>query len=131
MGRTADLLLQCIQMDELPPIPVLADYFGLFIPNWPHDLFEHPAESNQRISIIYGVYRGLWLLDVTADELDKHFRENTLDHLIHTTYQEKKHVLVERNYTIYLSKFYNTFCNKNIKIGNTYFTDWGDESESD
>jgi hypothetical protein len=121
--RTADLLYERIQMDELPPVSVLADYFGFF--NWPHDLFDNPDKSNQRISVLYGVYRGLWLLDITADELDNHFRDNKLDELIHTTYQQKQSVFLERRYTAYLS-YYKTFCDNNMSVGNTYYTNLGE-----
>ncbi len=98
MSKTIDDIVECCLAHVIPPIPVLADYFG-----W--DNLHNYIEDN--ICIILGLYikmLNIWYID--KDIIEKAFRNNELDNLIHDTY--KKHVK-----TVY----YKMFCDKNIKIG--------------
>ena len=98
MPKTIDTLEECCHADKMPPIPVLADYFGL-----------DNLSNEDNMIIILGIYiRMLNILDINKDIIENAFKNNELDKLIHETYN--KHGK---------TKYYEMFCNNNIKIGKT------------
>ena len=96
MPKTIDDLVKCCMLDTMPPMPVIADYFGF-------DNVDH-------LSIILGLYQGMIKINgMDKDIIEKAFKINKLDKLIHDSYK------------IYgTSGYYKMFCEKNIKIGKTY-----------
>ena len=102
MTKTIDNLVECCLQNIIPPIPVLADYFG-----W--DNLHNYNEDN--ICLILGLYiKMLNIWNIDKDIIEKAFINNELDKLIHDTYN--KHGK---------TGYYNMFCDENIKIGKTYF----------
>ncbi len=89
------------------------DLFG--IRNWDHSYEED--EFNDRIKTCYGVYKGLYLMGVSAKEIYRCYLKNRLDTLIHTKYSLKQ------------SGHYRTFREKNIVIGNTFLTLDNDDNQ--
>lgn len=74
-----------------------------------HDLFGlRNCRDEYIMLIILGVYRGLYLLNVSHEEIHKCFLENRLDELIHNSYKNRH------------SDYYDDFCRYDIKIGETY-----------
>ena len=78
---------------ELTP-PIIADLFG---------------GNYEDRNLLYGLYKGLYIMDVTWKEVYRCYLTNNLDKLIHT------------KYSIYPSGYYERFCNNNITIGQTYY----------
>jgi hypothetical protein len=101
MSKTIDDLVECCLANVIPPIPVLADYFG-----W--DNLHNFDEDN--IFLILGLYiKMLNIWNINKDIIIKAFINNELDNLTHDTC--KKHGK---------TGYYQMFCDKNIKIGKTY-----------
>ena len=96
MPKTIDYLLKCCMLDIIPPVPVVADYFGL--------------DNTDNLDVILGIYQGmLKIKGMDKSIVEKAFKTNQLDKLIHDSYK------------VYgTSGYYRMFCEKNIKIGNTY-----------
>ena len=96
MPKTIDDLLKCCMSDIIPPVPVVADYFGL--------------DNTDNLYVILGIYQGmLKIKGMDKSIVEKAFKTNQLDELIHDSYR------------VYgTSGYYRMFCEKNIKIGNTY-----------
>jgi hypothetical protein len=99
MSRTVDLLFKAVYDDtEITP-PTFFDYFGM-----------HNNEKNY--STIYGIYAGLIKVKgISKKTIEDCFMANRLDELIHKKYTHYNN-----------SDYYKEFCDKNIKIGNTYVT---------
>ena len=98
MSKTIDSLEECCLADKMPPISVLADYFGL-----------DNLSNEDNMCIILGLYiKMLNIWKINKDIIEKAFKNNELDKLIHDTYN--KHGK---------TGYYQFFCNKNIKIGKT------------
>ena len=97
MPKTIDDLLNCCLLDIIPPLPVVSDFFGL-----------HNVEH---LNIILGIYQGmLKIKGMDKSIVEKAFKKNQLDKLIHDSYK------------VYgISGYYRMFCEKDIKIGKTYF----------
>lgn len=95
--NTANELYKCIENDFLPNNDVIADYFGI-----------ESLKSSHTLNIIYGIYKGLYLMEVPISEISRCFKSNRLDELIHTKYRNIQ------------SKYYEDFYKNNITIGNTY-----------
>ena len=98
MSKTIDSLEECCLANVIPSIPVLADYFGL-----------DNLSNEDNIIVILGLYIKMlnsWNID--KDIIEKAFKNNELDKLIHETYN--KHGK---------TGYYQKFCNNNIKIGKT------------
>lgn len=55
-----------------------------------------------------GLYKGLYMMNVSYQEIYRCFLENRLDELIHIKYSLEKNI------------YYEKFCEKNIKIGKTF-----------
>ena len=99
MPKTIDTLEECCLANVIPSVPVLADYFGL-----------DNLSNEDNIIIILGLYiKMLNIWNINKDIIEKAFKNNELDKLIHDTYN--KHGK---------TKYYQMFCDKNIKIGKTY-----------
>jgi hypothetical protein len=98
MSKTIDSLEECCLANVIPSIPVLADYFGL-----------DNLSNEDNICIILGLYiKMLNIWNIKKDIIEKAFKNNELDKLIHETYN--KHGK---------TGYYEMFCNNNIKIGKT------------
>ncbi len=96
MTKTIDDLVNCCMLDTIPPMPVIADYFGF--------------DNVENLSIILGLYQGMIKINgMDKTIIEKAFKKNQLDKLIHDSYK------------IYgTSGYYRKFCDQNIKIGKTY-----------
>ncbi len=98
MPKTIDSLEECCHADKFPPIPVLVDYFGL-----------DNLSNEDNIIIILGLYiKMLNCWNINKKVIEKAFKNNELDRLIHDTYN--KHGK---------TGYYQMFCDKNINIGRT------------
>ena len=103
MPKTIDLLEKACTLDVIPPLPVLADYFGL-----------ENMKNEDNLCTILGLYQGLIKYNnMDKQIIEKAFQDNKLDNLIHDSYTEYSRN--GRN-----SGYYKIFCEKNIKIGETY-----------
>jgi hypothetical protein len=93
MESNAKILHHCCLRDQIPPLPVLADYFG--------DAFLDEDKSN----IVFGVYRGLVIrLGVKADLLENCFLSNRLNELVHAKYKYQP------------TGYYKQFCDARINL---------------
>ena len=102
MPKTIDILVYCCDQNIIPPVPVLADYFG-------SDSFCSYNEDDK--CVILGLYQKMlnsWNIDKNI--IEKAFICNQLDQLIHETYNKNGK-----------TGYYQMFCNKNMKIGQTYY----------
>ena len=98
MSKTIDSLEECCLANVIPSVPVLADYFGL-----------DNLSNEDNIIVILGLYiKMLNIWNINKDIIEKAFKNNELDKLIHETYN--KHGK---------TGYYQKFCNNNIKIGKT------------
>ena len=80
MPKTIDDLVECCFQNTLPPIPVIADYFGMenFMKN---DLNE--------LCIIFGLYiKMIVCWNIHKDVIENAFLNNHLDELVHDTYSK-------------------------------------------
>ena len=101
MPKTIDDLVECCLQNIIPPVPVLADYFG-----W-DNLHNYNEDT---ICLILGLYiKMLNLWNIDKNIIEKAFIDNQLDQLIHDTYN--KHGK---------TGYYLMFCDENIKIGKTH-----------
>ena len=99
-NTTAGHLVEAFQQDVFPDdISVLADYWGRHMVN------------DETMYTIYGVYKGLWLMGVTAKQFHTSFMANSLDALIHSQYKTRS------------SGYYRDFVKDNIVIGRTRLLD--------
>ena len=93
MEKTSDILIECCYKDLIPPIPVIADYFGIAYRN------------EEDMCIVLGLYQGLVKFrGVKSDELHEAFLQNKLDELMHSKYRERK------------SQYYMMFCERNLSL---------------
>jgi len=96
MVKTIDILFNIIEKNIPMSNSVLHDYFG-------------NNNNYEIISIILGLYAGLIKIKGIPKKLIENcFITNRLDELIHKKYKHHK------------SQYYKIFCEKNIKIGETY-----------
>ncbi len=95
MPKTIDDLIKCCMLDIMPPLPVIADYFGL--------------DNIDNVDIILGLYQGMIKIKgMDKSTVEKAYKTNQLDKLIHDSYK------------IYgTSGYYKMFCDKKIEIGKT------------
>jgi hypothetical protein len=71
-----------------------------------HDLFGCNCTPDN-LSLFLGLYKGLYLMDVSPYEIHRCFTENRLDELIHVKYSLRP------------SNYYKEFCDQNLTIGPT------------
>lgn len=91
------------------------DLFGKF--NWTINMQNN---CNETITMFLGLYKGLYLMNVSCNEIHKCFLQNKLDILIHEKYKLRK------------SGYYKMFCENDIKIGDTCLhCDDSDDNNSD
>ena len=102
--KTADALYQIYKNGGQITSAIAVDLFGMM--NWPTHLDN--TSFNNRLTLMDGIYKGLYLMNVPASEIEKHRRENTLDTLIHTKYKGHS------------SGYYTTFCDQKTVIGPTH-----------
>lgn len=83
-----------------------------------HDLFgmenfigKNEQEFSKQISLFLGLYKGLYFMNVSHQEIHRCFTKNKLDELIHT------------KYLLHPNKYYKVFCENKMKIGNTFIVD--------
>ena len=101
MPKTIDILVYCCEQNIIPPVPVLVDYFG-------SDSLCNYNEDD--ICVILGLYQKMlnsWNIDKSI--IEKAFIDHQLDQLIHDTYYKHGQ-----------TGYYQLFCNKNLKIDQTY-----------
>jgi hypothetical protein len=80
MPTTAQSLCEACARDEIPSLPVLADYFGkaIFSPD--------PQED---VMIIFGVYQGMCKTGVSAKLLHNCMLSNRLNELVHAKHRHR------------------------------------------
>ncbi len=84
MPKTIDILVYCCDQNIIPPVPVLADYFG------------SDSECNYNeddICVILGLYQKMlnsWNIDKSIIEF---FFDNQLDQLIHSINTKKRDII--------------------------------------
>ena len=78
MSKTIDMLEECCLANVIPSVPVLADYFGL-----------DNLSNEDNIIVILGLYiKMLNIWNINKDIIEKAFKNNELDKLIHETYNK-------------------------------------------
>ena len=102
MPKTIDSLVNDCNMDTLPSMPVIADYYGL----------QNFNEDN--IPVILGIYQKMlkpqpFGFGIDKNDIEKAFLENKLDELIHEVYKQNG-----------ITGYYKIFCERNIKVNNEY-----------
>lgn len=91
---------------------IIFDLFGY--ENWTTFMIENKEET---IQMFIGLFKGLYLMDISHKEIYRCFIKNKLDDLIHIKYSMRK------------NNYYREFCDKQIKIGKTFLVD--DENENE
>lgn len=99
--KTSEILIDCIKNNKHPPGIVLHDYFGKNFMN------------QFNYSILYRIYRDLYILGVNESTLHFMYLENKLDNFVHNKFKETN--LDNRNYKL--------FCEYKIVIGKTFIED--------
>ena len=85
---------------------ILADYFGIY--NWKNITSDNDFQEN--IDLFIGLYKGLYIMNVSKNEIESHFKGNLLD------------TLMDNKYTNQESYYYNIYKKNNIRIGQTFYT---------
>lgn len=104
------------QKGEINP-SIMFDLFGYV--NWTVNMLENKSDI---LSMFLGLYKGLYIMGVSYKEIYRCFLKNKLDDLIHI------------KYSIHKSGYYRDFCEKEIKIGNTFIVpeeEYADEKDED
>jgi len=96
---------------ELHPA-IIWDLFGY--KNWNDSMKENRDDT---LSMFLGLFKGLYFRGVTYKEIYRCFLKNKLDDLIHIKYSINK------------SDYYREFCEKQIKIGNTFIIEKDEKEE--
>ena len=86
---------------------ILHDLFG--INNWPDDVRNNKNKLLDTITMYDGLYKGLWLMEVSVTEIENAQKKNELDKLIIT------------KYTCSSSIYFNEYCTTDCKIGKTFY----------
>ena len=84
---------------------ILMDLFGMM--NWPDEIRKNREEFDKRTQLMDGLFKGLYLMDVSVNEIEQSRKKNKLDRLIHSKYKQRS------------SGYYKQFCDQNITIGPT------------
>ena len=99
MNTSSKVLWDCYDGKcELTP-SVVVDLFGMH--DWTDEMKQN---TDKTITTFDGLYKGLYLMDVSWVSVHRNFQNGTLDDLIHTTYSQRK------------SGYYQDFCNLNFVI---------------
>jgi len=93
---SASRLFHAFHTGSAPEPGPAVDYWG-----------DHIGSEYER-ALIYSVYKGMYLMDVSEAAFHEHFLKNKLDEFIHKAYSKRS------------SGYYREFVNKNIKIGKTF-----------
>jgi hypothetical protein len=84
---------------------IAVDLFGYL--NWTKEM-KSKNERDNVMCIYEGLYKGLYLRKVSSKEIMDKYYNNKLDELMEEHYDNNK------------SLYYQEYCNKQMKIGNTY-----------
>jgi hypothetical protein len=113
-------------MNLMSSAKALYDFFdgkGELLPAFLGDLFgyrnwnESMKDRNNRdetLTMFLGLYKGLYLMEISHKVIHMCFVKNKLDDLIHTSYSIKS------------NGYYREFCDKNIRIGGTFFGEYSE-----
>jgi hypothetical protein len=93
---------------------IICDLFGYV--NWSIQMKENKEDT---LDMFLALFKGLYYMDVSYKEIYRCFLKNKLDDLIHIKYSINK------------SDYYREFCEKQIKIGNTFIVVKDEEDEED
>jgi hypothetical protein len=102
--------------EEIHPA-IIWDLFGEL--NWTKDMREN---DNNTLAMFVGLYKGLYIMSVSHKEIYRCFLKNKLDDLIHTKYSVPD---------IIRSAYYEVFCDKKIKIGDTFIINNDKDNNND
>jgi len=107
MPKTIDSLYSLFENNNTElSTGILVDYFG--ISNWTQIRID--TDFYEKIDLFMGLYKGLYLMNVSKNEIESHFKTNSLDALMDNKYTNKR------------SGYYDTYKKDNIKIGHTFYT---------
>lgn len=107
MSKTIDSLYSLFETNNAElSTGILTDYFG--ISNWTQITSDDDFHEN--INLFMGLYKGLYIMNVSKDEIESNFKNNSLD------------ALMDNKYTNQRSGYYNRYKKENIKIGHTFYT---------
>jgi hypothetical protein len=95
-------------------LAIIFDLFGYG--NWTTSMKENKEDT---LSMFLGLFKGLYIMDVHYKEIYRCFLKNKLDDLIHIKYSLNK------------SGYYKEYCEKQIKIGNTFMIENKNEKEEE
>jgi len=122
MPTTAELLYDHFDGKGAPiGFPIVITLFGYV--NWTEDMQENIDDT---LVLFSGIFKGLYLMDVSSNEIHNAFLENKLDDLIHTKYKSYNSKILSYNPKSkrrYASNYYRDFCEKKITIGKTFLED--------
>lgn len=90
---------------------IVVDLFGMN--NWNKHMLENEYRT---IEMFLGIYRGLYKMKVSAEEIFRCFKENRLDELIHIKYSFYSYPHLLECYD-----YYKEFVDNQYSIGNTYY----------
>jgi hypothetical protein len=108
MPKTVDTLYNLFHTkDGILSAGVLVDYFG--VDNINDGSNKNHKLSEKRINTLMGIYKGLFIMGVSTQEIEQHFKSNSLD------------ALIDEKYSQNISKYYQEYKQNNIKIGPTYY----------
>ena len=81
MPTTAESLMDVCARDEIPDLPVLADYFGKAL---------YSKNRREDIMIIFGVYQGMYKTGgISAELLHNCLLSNRLNELVHAKHKHR------------------------------------------
>jgi hypothetical protein len=107
MPKTIDSLYSLFENNNAElSTGILVDYFG--ISNWTQITTD--TDFHEKINLFMGLYKGLYIMNISKNEIESHFKSNSLD------------ALMDNKYTNQQSGYYNTYKKENIKIGHTFYT---------
>jgi hypothetical protein len=86
---------------------ILHDLFG--ITNWPQEVRNNENKLKETITMYQGIYKGLWLMEVSINEIENAQKKNELDKLIITKYKGRSSI------------YFDEYCKTNCKIGKTFY----------
>ena len=98
MPTTAKTLCDCCWSDEIPPYPVLIDYFGNAL----------SSGEEEDINIVFGVYQSIVKSGVSADLLHNCLLSDRLNELVHAKHKHRT------------GYYYRAFCYKMLDLSDQH-----------
>ena len=89
-------MFKAFKDDIFPETSAEVDYWGVHA-------------FSETAPLIYGVYKGMYLMGINENAFHEHFLKNNLDEFIHKAYSKRS------------SGYYREFVSKDIKIGKTFY----------